>query len=157
MGLNSSGISMHHGTRTATHVIYESHNEPGPYNPAAWSTSDWDNQVTLYNTIRSKAPNTHIMTCSFMSFNTSREALNGIGYMRWKGVDFSNTSVAFHGYETMASVESCISQFKYDIGGGMTPALLCTEFDPGTTYSGFNNMLEYQKVGWLEFTFLNAS
>jgi hypothetical protein len=140
-----------------THVIYESHNEPGPYNPAAWSTSDWDNQVTLYNTIRPKAPNTHILTCTFMSFNTSREALNGIGYMRWKGVDFSNASVAFHGYETMSSIETCISQFKYDTGGGITPALLCTEFDPNTTNSGFNNMLENQRIGWLEFKFLNAS
>jgi len=140
-----------------THVIYETHNEPGPYNPAAWSTSDWENQVVLYNTIRSKAPNTHIMTCSFMSFNSGREALDGIGYMRWRGVDFSNASVAFHGYETMASVDACISEFKYDTGGGMTPALICTEFDPGTSYSGFNNMIESHQLGWLEFTFLGAS
>lgn len=143
--------------KNRTHVIYETHNEPGPYNPAAWSTADWDNQVTLYNTIRSNAPNTHIMTCSFMSFNTGREALDGIGYMRWRGVDFSNASVAFHGYETMASVEACISEFKYDTGGGMTPALICTEFDPGTTYSGFNNMIESHGLGWLEFTFLGGS
>ncbi|MEQ9052079.1 MAG: T9SS type A sorting domain-containing protein [Marinoscillum sp.] len=140
-----------------THVIYETHNEPGPYNPAAWSTSDWENQVVLYNTIRSNAPDTHIMTCSFMSFNSGREALDGIGYMRWRGVDFSNASVAFHGYETMASVDACISEFKYDTGGGMTPALICTEFDPSTSYSGFNNMIESHQLGWLEFTFLGAS
>lgn len=138
-----------------THIIYETHNEPGPYNPAAWSTSDWDNQVTLYNTIRAKAPDTHILTCSFMSFNTGTAALNGISYMKGKGVDFSNASVAFHGYETMASVESCISQFQTG-SGGTTPALLCTEFDPQTTNSGFNNMLESHNIGWLEFKFLLA-
>jgi hypothetical protein len=101
------------------------------------------------------APETHILTCSFMSFNTGTAALNGISYMQSHGVDFSNASVAFHGYETMASVEACISQFQAG-SGGTTPALLCTEFDPQTTNSGFNNMLEYHHVGWLEFIFLQA-
>jgi hypothetical protein len=140
-----------------SHVIYESHNEPAPNTPSQWVTSDWDNQVTLYNTIRAKAPSTHILTCTFMGFVSPTVALNGIGYMRWKGVDFSNASVAFHGYENQSAIESCISTFKYDMGGGMTPALLCTEFDPGSTYGGFNNMLETQNIGWLEFTFLHAS
>jgi hypothetical protein len=140
-----------------THVIYESHNEPAPNTPSQWVTSDWDNQVTLYNTIRAKAPNTHILTCTFMGFTSPRDALNGIGYMRWKGVDFSNASVAFHGYENQTSIQTCISTFKYDRGGGITPALLCTEFDPETTTSTrFNNMLEYENVGWLEFKFLKA-
>jgi hypothetical protein len=139
-----------------THVIYESHNEPGPYNPAAWSTSDWNNQVTLYDTIRALAPNTHILTCSFMSFNTGTAALNGISYMQSHGVDFSNASVAFHGYETMASVEACITQFQ-TASGGTTPALLCTEFDPQTTNSGFNNMIESHHIGWVEFIFLQAN
>lgn len=140
-----------------SHVIYESHNEPAPNTPAQWQTSDWDNQVTLYNTIRAKAPNTHILTCTFMGFVSPQAALNGIGYMRWKGVNFSNASVAFHGYENQSSIQSCIHTFKYDTGGGITPALLCTEFDPTTTYSTkFNNMLESENVGWLEFKFLHA-
>lgn len=140
-----------------THVIYESHNEPAPNTPSQWKTSDWDNQVTLYNKIRSKAPNTHILTCTFMGFVSPRVALDGIGYMRWKGVDFSNASVAFHGYENQAAIQTCISTFKYDRGGGITPALLCTEFDPETTTSTrFNNMLESENVGWLEFKFLRA-
>lgn len=141
-----------------THVIYESHNEPAPNTPSQWKTSDWDNQVTLYNTIRAKAPNTHILTCTFMGFTSPRVALDGIGYMRWKGVNFNNASVAFHGYENQSAIQACIREFKYDTGGGITPALLCTEFDPGTTYTTkFNNMLEAENVGWLEFTFLHAS
>ena len=138
-----------------THVIYESHNEPAPWHPASWVTSDWDNQVTLYNGIRPLAPNTHILTCSFMSFNSGPEALTGISYMQNHGVDFTNASVAFHGYETMESVETCIKQFQAG-SGGTTPALLCTEFDPQTTNSGFNNMLESHNIGWLEFKFLLA-
>jgi hypothetical protein len=141
-----------------THVIYESHNEPAPNTPSQWKTSDWDNQVTLYNTIRAKAPNTHILTCTFMGFTSPSVALQGIGYMRWKGVDFSNASVAFHGYENQSAIQACIREFKYDRGGGITPALLCTEFDNGTTYTTkFNNMLESENVGWLQFTFLRAS
>jgi hypothetical protein len=141
-----------------THVIYESHNEPAPNTPSQWVTSDWDNQVTLYNTIRAKAPSTHILTCTFMGFTSPTPALNGIGYMRWKGVDFSNASVAFHGYENQSAIQTCISTFKNDKGGGITPALLCTEFDIATTYSTkFNNMLEAENVGWLEFTYLHAS
>jgi hypothetical protein len=140
-----------------THVIYETHNEPAPYNPASWSTSDWDKQVTLYNTIRAAAPNTHIMTNSFMSFNSPAEALAGINYMKSKGVDYSNASVAFHGYETMASVENCVVQFMYNTENGMTPALYCSEFDPNTSNSGFNNMLNSHNVGWAQFVFLKAS
>jgi len=142
--------------KNRTHVIYESHNEPGPYNPAAWTSVDWWRQVDLYYTIRDYAPNTHILTCTFMSFNDAPAALSGIAYMKSCGVDFSNASVAFHGYETMASVENCITTFQ-KAEGGTTPALLCTEFDPGTTSSGFNNMIETHFIGWIEFTFLTAS
>jgi hypothetical protein len=140
-----------------SHVIYEAHNEPGPYNPAAWSTFDWDKQVTLYNTIRAAAPDTHIMTNSFMSFNSPVEALAGIEYMKSKGVDYSNASVAFHGYETMASVENCIVQFMYNTENGVTPALFGSEFDPNTSNNGFNNMLNSHNVGWAQFVFLHAS
>ena len=138
-----------------THVIYESHNEPGPYNPARWGNSDWENQVTLYNAIRPLAPNTHIMTCSFMSFNDGGKALEGISYMKNHGVNFSNASVAFHGYETMESVEACISTFQRG-NGGTSPALICTEFDPLTTDSGYVNMIETHFIGWVQFKFLIA-
>lgn len=139
-----------------THVIYESHNEPGPYNPASWSSTDWDNQVTLYNAIRPLAPNTHILTCSFMSFNTAGPALDGITYMKNHGVSFSNASVAWHGYETTESIDACIGQFQAGFGG-TSPALLCTEFDPQGTYTGFNNMVESHHIGWVEFIFLLAN
>jgi hypothetical protein len=148
--------------KNRSHVIYESHNEPGPYNPAAWSSTDWWRQVDLWYTIRNYAPNTHILTCSFMSFNDGPAALKGISYMKSCGVDFSNTSVAFHGYETQSSVEGCITTFQ-KADGGTSPALLCTEFDPATstaanndTKVAFNNMIESHFIGWVEFTFLRA-
>lgn len=139
-----------------THVIYETHNEPGDHTPSDWTTSDWDNQVTLFNTIRTNAPNTHIMTCSFMSFSTPSSALDGIKYMKDNGVDFSNASVAFHGYETMGSIENCMVEFMYDTEFGMTPALICTEYNPGDNDKGFCNMLELRNVGWTQFLYLGA-
>jgi len=144
-----------------THVIFEAHNEPAMWTPGNWSDSDWNNQVALYNAIRPIAPNTHILMCSFMGFTTADRALYGYRYMKDRGVSFSNASIAFHGYENQDAIESCINTFQH-AEGGTTPALLCTEFDRGTTYKGsgrtsFNNMLESHFLGWLEFSFLEAS
>jgi aryl-phospho-beta-D-glucosidase BglC (GH1 family) len=83
-----------------THVIYEAANEPGPANGAS--------QLTMYNNIRSHAPNTHIILWSF-----------GIGFNNYSGFDefntvytttgisYDNASVAFHSYAyDMSHVEA---------------------------------------------------
>jgi hypothetical protein len=44
--------------KNESHVIYEAHNEPALFTPNQWTDDDWDKQVTLYNSIRTAAPNT---------------------------------------------------------------------------------------------------
>ena len=146
-----------YGARYAnrTNVIFESKNEPQAQGPANWNSGDWYCQTVLYQTIRSVAPSTFILTCTFQAFDNAGAAEAGIQTMKSQGVDFSNAGVAFHGYQTQSSIDACIGAFQ---AVGSEPAVLCTEFDPGTTVStDYNNMLETHFCGWVEFTFLTAS
>ena len=51
-----------------THVIYEAKNEPVHFTAAHWRPEDWDDQVTMYRTIRKAAPETMVLLFSYMGF-----------------------------------------------------------------------------------------
>ena len=76
-----------------THVIYEAHNEPVPWTLFSWvMPDDWDDQVALYNTIRTAAPDTFILLGSFMGFVGNPRF--GANYLVSQGVSWSNAGFA---------------------------------------------------------------
>jgi len=136
-----------------THVIYEAHNEPVPWTLYSWNDSDWNNQLTFYNTIRAAAPETFILLGSFMGF--VGDPRYGANYLSARGVSWSNAGFAHHGYESLAGIESAISLMQTSTS---YPALLCTEFWPGDTAGqGYNSMYESHFNGWMQFQWLGAS
>jgi hypothetical protein len=138
-----------------THVIYEAKNEPVAYTAGHWSQSDWDNQVVLYNAMRPNAPDTYLLMFSFMGFNNGGAAINGVNYLEANGVDWSNAGVAWHGYESLGSIEDAIETFK---GSLAYPATLNTEFNPGDTDGqGYNSAFESHYTGWMQFQWLGAN
>ena len=143
-----------------THVIYEAHNEPASNSLWNWTTTDWNNQIALYNTIRAAAPDTFILLCSFMGFvgdnniNSVYDPRNRANYLAANGVDWSNAGIAHHGYESKVGIETAISLMKTSTS---YPALLCTEFWPGDTEGQeYNNMYESHFNGWMQFMWLGA-
>ncbi len=135
-----------------THVIYEAHNEPVAYTPNQWTHSDWDDQVTLYNTIRANAPDTFVLLGSFMGF--AGDPRYGSNYLSARGVDWANAGFAHHGYESLEGIESAIELME---SSPAFPALLATEFWPGDTVGqGYNSMYERNLNGWMQFQWLGA-
>lgn len=139
--------------KDATHVLYEAHNEPALYTPNQWSISDWNNQLTLYDTIRTAAPETFTLLGSFMGF--AGDPRFGANYLSAGGVDWSNAGFAHHGYESLAGIENAISLMQSSTS---YPALLATEFWPGDTVGqGYNSMYESRFNGWMQFQWLGAN
>ncbi len=140
-----------------THVIYEAHNEPALFTPNQWTDTDWDRQITLYNTIRSEAPDTFALLGSFMGF--AGDPRYGANYLAAGGVDWSNAGFAHHGYESKAGIENAISLMQANTS---YPATLSTEFWPGDTPSPtsggqeYNSMYESYHNGWMQFQWLGA-
>jgi hypothetical protein len=136
-----------------THVIYEAHNEPVSYTLNHWSNSDWDDQLALYNTIRSHAPGTFILLGSFQGF--ADDPRYGANYLSTRGVSWDNAGFAHHGYTSLSGIESAISLMKTSTS---YPALLCTEFWPGDTIAqNYNSMYESHFNGWMQFQWLGAN
>lgn len=138
--------------RDQTHVIYEAHNEPVAYTPNQWTIEDWDDQVDLYETIRSRAPETLILLCSFMGF--AGDPTFGSEYLDSRGISWDNAGFAHHGYESKEGIENAIAimQASTDF-----PALLSTEFWPGDTEGQrYNEMYESHLNGWMQFQWLGA-
>ncbi len=140
-----------------THVIYEAHNEPVPWTLYSWTTDDWIDQIALYNTIRTAAPDTFILLGSFMGFvgNASGPA----NFLANNGVSWSNAGFAHHGYESLVGIEEAISYMEASTN---YPALLCTEFWPGDTLNvengaRYNSMYESHFNGWMQFMWLGAN
>ena len=143
-----------------THVLYEAHNEPVPNTLYSWTTSDWDDQAALYTTIRTNAPDSFILLCSFMGFvgdnniNSTADPRNRANYLAANGVSWSNAGMAHHGYESKVGIESAISLMATSTN---YPALLCTEFGPEETeFQGYNSMYESHFNGWMQFQWLGA-
>jgi len=75
------------------HVIYELGNEPVAWNVSDYTSQDIQIQQTLYNLMRGKAPDTHIIVLSFAIPNSGMQNL-----ANKLSVDWAKTSVGFHGY-----------------------------------------------------------
>ena len=138
-----------------THVIYEAHNEPVTGINGNWTSEDWERQAQMYETIRGVAPDTMILLGSFMSFFGGSQAISGADGLaeQFPGI-WDNAGFAFHAYWDIAQVESTIEAFETST---RYPALMCTEFYPGDTKKGFNEIFESHHIGWTQFEWLAAN
>jgi hypothetical protein len=138
-----------------THVIYEAHNEPVAGVNGYWTDDDWDKQARMYEKIRQVAPDTMILLGSFMSFFGGSQAIKGAEDLadEFPGI-WDNAGFAFHAYWNLPQVESTIEAFEVSDD---YPALLCTEFWPGDTKNGFNEVFESHQIGWTQFEWLGAN
>lgn len=94
-----------------THVIYEIHNEP-----FAWTSPYPDSTINmerdLYNLIRSYAPDTHILFLTYASPQNPDSMLVDL-HKLGDGIDWSNASVAIHGYDIpVAGMEESIQKLR---------------------------------------------
>ena len=138
-----------------THVIYEAHNEPVGGINAYWTDDDWNKQARMYEKIRQVAPDTMILLGSFMSFFGGTPAINGANDLadEFPGI-WENAGFAFHAYWDLGQVETTIEAFKESDD---YPALLCTEFWPGETKNGANEVFESHNIGWTQFEWLGGN
>ncbi|MDG2017974.1 MAG: cellulase family glycosylhydrolase [Porticoccaceae bacterium] len=138
-----------------THVIYEAHNEPVVGSNAYWTTEDWEKQAQMYQKIREVAPDTMVLLGSFMSFFGGSQAIKGADGLAEQFPDiWKNAGFAFHAYWNLPQVESTIEAFE---ASDDYPALLCTEFWPGDTKNGYNEVFESHQIGWTQFEWLGAN
>ncbi len=105
-----------------TNVLYELCNEPVAWSVGDYTAQDIQDQQTLYNLMRQNAPATHIIVLSFAVSNPGMENL-----AKKLNVDWTKTSVGFHGYWQNSS--QSISQLK-----AVYPAI-DTEFMPPTSFT----------------------
>jgi len=138
-----------------THVIYEAHNEPVAGINGFWTTEDWEKQAQMYAKIRQVAPDTMVLLGSFMSFFGGSQAIKGADGLaeQFPGI-WDNAGFAFHAYWNLPQVESTIEAFEVSTD---YPALLCTEFWPGETKNGSNEVFESHHIGWTQFEWLGAN
>lgn len=81
-----------------THVLYEIQNEPAVGNPPySGSAALMDMELTAYNIIRAKAPDTPVLLMSYSSFQNSAGVLQDMAAFG-TAIDWSNAAIAFHGY-----------------------------------------------------------
>ena len=145
-----------------THVIYEAKNEPVHFTAAHWRPEDWDDQMTMYRTIRKVAPDTMVLLFSYMGFRYEGAVADAIRNVTARGVDWNNAAVAWHGYETRQGIEACLDLIRRTPG---FPATICTEFWPGDTVpdpsieddESYNAAFEAHHTGWLQFQWLAAN
>lgn len=86
-----------------SHVFYELTNEPVQWYPEDYKTEHLRDFTVLYDLVRRKAPQTHIVLLSFAnthSYNPNVSMLTVARQMAEMGVDFDNASVGFHPYNT---------------------------------------------------------
>ncbi|MGO8672921.1 MAG: malectin domain-containing carbohydrate-binding protein [Capsulimonadaceae bacterium] len=157
-----------------THVIYEIQNEPGPevqnlaeimsapdqnHTPqpvpanacsdGQWTEDEYRNEVELYNIIRSRAPESHIMMFSWCDFDNADKAREAVAFASAHGVDWTRTSVSIHGYVEAGLLEPTIQTFLADANN--PAALDCTEVSDGPRADEVQ-AYEAHHVGWLLFT-----
>lgn len=87
-------------------VFYELANEPIPFHPENYKDEDLRKQESLYQLVRSLAPDTHLVLLSFA--NTAVPLVpdgNPVVdvVLRTRGIDWSNASVGVHPYRTLTS------------------------------------------------------
>ena len=132
-----------------THVIYEICNEPEACGASNKQIASME--INAYDTIRAHAPETHVLLLSSVysiGIDSIFERLNEIG----KHVDWSNTSVAMHGYCQGVSEEiRAFNQQMLDSGYTVT----ITEFESvlKQDYAGraLIRVFEEQQLSYLNF------
>jgi Cellulase (glycosyl hydrolase family 5) len=86
-----------------TNVIYEVLNEPVAWNPKDYNSQDIADEETLYQIIRSEAPQTPILLMTFpipVNTNSNKAPTMTDVVNKLTGINWNNTVVAFHGYWT---------------------------------------------------------
>jgi hypothetical protein len=81
-----------------THVIYEIQNEAQFVCNSPSHDSTINMEIEAYNIIRSAAPETHVMLMSYSGIPDLQYLEADINSLETGGVDFSNASIAYHGY-----------------------------------------------------------
>jgi len=121
-----------------THVVYEIQNEPAS-NTEAWHDSVIDMSRTCYQIIRSNAPETHILFFSLSAMKGGSKSIARDVERLGPDIDWSNASVAFHGYFVYADSQATYLHQLFAQGIRMT----CTEFPGGCVpeYNRYNEVL----------------
>lgn len=133
-----------------THVIYEIMNEP-----FAWSAPYDSRTLTMerqaYDTIRSYAPETHILFMSYAGANNADSAISDIKQLG--DVDWSKASIATHGYQISSEEFRPFLNTFIDSGYAIT----CTEFESiGNRYvnQAFTRIFEEEFISYMHFIFI---
>jgi len=101
-----------------THVVYELNNEPDDNVAVA---------KTCWPVVRPNAPETHVLLLSPSNIQGGVNSLFNPIAQIGDAVDWSNASIAYHGYGTSGDFQQQAVKTMNDAGYGMT----CTEFWPG--------------------------
>jgi hypothetical protein len=121
-----------------THVVYEIQNEPAS-NTDNWADSVIDMERNMYQLIRSSAPETHILFFSLSAMKGGSKSIARDVERLGPDIDWSNASIAFHGYFIYADSQATYLNQLFDQGIRMT----CTEFPGGCNpeYNRYNEVL----------------
>lgn len=84
--------------KNRTHVIYEVSNEPVMWSAASYDEIDVQFEEDLFDLIRDKAPNTHIILWSFAESSGSGSTMLA-KVQEGTTIDYSNASVGYHPYQ----------------------------------------------------------
>jgi hypothetical protein len=103
-----------------THVIYEPKNEPGQAEAVAIAKE-------TYRIIREAAPETHILFLSYSNIKPGPSLILNTIEQIGDAVDWSNASVAYHGYGTTGAFQEAAIKTINEAGYAMT----CTEWPVG--------------------------
>ncbi len=155
-----------------THVIYEIHNEPdfgcNGNGTSAKEIQVIDMNVEMYNTIRSKAPDTHIILYSNGGLSHTSQIEGIIDGMKAGGVSFTNASIGYHGYYWCVQArDGTVGGVTYDNNTealALDPLIakgynfINTEFERGDTFTGDETkngqllkLYEERNMSWLSF------
>ncbi len=119
-----------------THVVYEPKNEPDDFVEIA---------RTCYPIIRESAPETHVLLISTSNIKVGvRELLDPVAVLGDE-IDWTNASIAYHGYGTTGQFQEEAIKTCNDSGYGVT----CTEFWPG---QGLEQSYERAGISYCHFT-----
>ncbi len=141
-----------------THVVYEIQNEPAE-NTEAFHDSVINMNRECYQIIRSHAPETHVLFFSYCCLYDAAKAIARDVERLGDSVDWSNASVAFHGYFVKADTQAAYIRTLTSQGIVLT----CTEFPGGcnSQYNRFNEILpktyEAEGISYLHFCPLNTA
>lgn len=122
--------------RHRTHVLYEIANEPVAWRPSNYTAQDMADQQELYDLIRESAPQTHVIVLSFAIPDSGMNQLAA-----QMDVDWSITSVGFHGY--WSSSAQNINELKKEY------PVINTEFtSPTSSFAGSNPPYYLDGYAW---------